>query len=920
MKIKLKAKKIFFLIIAITLITSLSVGIRMFIKTNNTINTKENYRAVNDANQEYQKLNVLVINIDPILYSITNTSLYPNNNGHPRVSEYFRQNNDVVIAELKEDFEYISNDYFDVQIVKEEWLNEFPQYTENIELSNGTSANRFDETTYLEKAASEYEDYGTWYTLWSNTHSMIDEYGKFDYNYLINKYNLIQRKNNGEFDMVWINSIYPASTFETIMVGQNPYYINGTSITKNCDNFIISGIYTGRRDSNLHRFSHSIEYIMERTFGQSFDRYATNAVDVTTDQGWQNLNLWERFILNRINAVGEKTGVGNVHLPFNGDSNNVNGNGWAYDYTNEDNVYSNWKDWEDNYPNLTNEMTLSNSSAWLEHPDNLALASDENKDPDRLYIRFWGNLMPHISGRYSDGHLNNWWKYIYSLDYITSVTEKGNTVKTVNAGEDIRVNLDLEYYSGDVENLSKIPEGDNIHIQNTDVVSFRNGVLYAKNQGQTDVEVFFDGKSTTYDIRVNGTYKTFTATFDQNTASAIGSNSLSCSTYGTTCTITLPSITAEDNEEVVGWAKYSDGSGDIYNPGDNFELSGNTTLFAITNSTNRVTSVTLDKNEMTIYVDEEFTLQETVLPPTADNKNVTWSSSNPEIATVNDGVVTGVGEGTAVITVTTEDGEKTSNCVVIVEAQEEDDEIRINEIHLIPNRADIEVGETIELEAEIIPADATNKSLVWESDNENVATVLNGVVKGLRSGTATIRAYSYDRNIVGMSSISVSEPVQSESQSETQSESRNESQSESQSQSQSKHESQSESNSQRESKESTIDKDEDICMPYITYSKSSETSEPVIAVLNVKNKTCTVITETYEFKENGEYEFKYIDVSGKEKTIVAKVDWIVHDKSDTVKNPPTGFKDVALIAIPLMILAAGGYVYIKRKNILFRKI
>lgn len=81
-----------------------------------------------------------------------------------------------------------------------------------------------------------------------------------------------------------------------------------------------------------------------------------------------------------------------------------------------------------------------------------------------------------------------------------------------------------------------------------------------------------------------------------------------------------------------------------------------------------VTGVTLDKSSVSIKKAEKVTLTATVAPEDASNKNVTWTSSNENVATVVDGVVTGVGVGSAVITVTTEDGEKTATCDVEVTA------------------------------------------------------------------------------------------------------------------------------------------------------------------------------------------------------------------------------------------------------------
>ena len=80
-----------------------------------------------------------------------------------------------------------------------------------------------------------------------------------------------------------------------------------------------------------------------------------------------------------------------------------------------------------------------------------------------------------------------------------------------------------------------------------------------------------------------------------------------------------------------------------------------------------VTGVTLNENSITINRFETYTLSATVLPNNATNKNVTWSSSNINVATVDsNGVVSSVASGSATITVTTVDGGFTAQCSVSV--------------------------------------------------------------------------------------------------------------------------------------------------------------------------------------------------------------------------------------------------------------
>lgn len=79
-----------------------------------------------------------------------------------------------------------------------------------------------------------------------------------------------------------------------------------------------------------------------------------------------------------------------------------------------------------------------------------------------------------------------------------------------------------------------------------------------------------------------------------------------------------------------------------------------------------VTGIALDKNNVTLDIGESVTLAATVTPENATNKTVTWRSSNTSIVTVNSGKITAIAPGSAVITATTNDSNKTANCNVTV--------------------------------------------------------------------------------------------------------------------------------------------------------------------------------------------------------------------------------------------------------------
>lgn len=154
-----------------------------------------------------------------------------------------------------------------------------------------------------------------------------------------------------------------------------------------------------------------------------------------------------------------------------------------------------------------------------------------------------------------------------------------------------------------------------------------------------------------------------------------------------------------------------------------------------------VSSVKLDKDSITLGIGGTETLTATVLPEKATNKAVVFTSSNPIVATVlPNGLVTGITKGEATIVVTTADGGFTASCRVKV------DDVAVSEVKLNKNTLILDVDETEELIATVLPENATNKVVYWTVSNPAVATVVNGMVYPLSKGKATITVTTLDGN------------------------------------------------------------------------------------------------------------------------------------------------------------------------------
>ncbi len=168
----------------------------------------------------------------------------------------------------------------------------------------------------------------------------------------------------------------------------------------------------------------------------------------------------------------------------------------------------------------------------------------------------------------------------------------------------------------------------------------------------------------------------------------------------------------------------------------------------------RVTGVHLSDTTKSLNLESRTQLTATVEPDNAANKNVTWSSSDGNVATVDEnGLVTAVGTGTADIAAETQDGGYTASCTVTVTGSTD---VRVNGISLNKNKLELSYKATEQLTADVQPVSASDKSVIWSSSNNEVASVdQNGVVTGIGKGIATITARTADGNLIATCQVEV---------------------------------------------------------------------------------------------------------------------------------------------------------------------
>ena len=454
-----------------------------------------NQGVINPPSTTKQVVKVLVVEINPHLNTIS---------GHPKVGDVlnFAGVERTCYNELVKDFEDSSDGFLEIQLASWEYLDAYPRYTKQIILENGSRSYQLDEQSYL--TAHGYYQTGSldWYE--ANVLGGLKKYLNYDdgYNYdysqIIDGLNLVNRRNNGEFDQVWVITIDPLWGYETIMVGRNAYPINSLiSISRDCDPFVIACSGFQRRDSAYHGHLHALEWILDRVYGGTkYDFYGENTISISTIEEYKKLNDWEKYVLTNYSNKGTLNGVGNVHFPWNADTNYD-----YYDCTNKvQTMYANWIDVD--LDNMGENIKTVNDSPWMKWDKNVALLSSqtENHDRGRLWPRYWLYLLPRKPGYTKDGYLKNWWKYFHSMNYITSLTTDQSNIN-IEAGEFLDLSYAARYIFDEVEQGTVVP-GNNVKISNTNIVGIVDNRIKALSKGETDIYYYRDGKGIKYHVSV----------------------------------------------------------------------------------------------------------------------------------------------------------------------------------------------------------------------------------------------------------------------------------------------------------------------------------------------------------------------------------------------------------------------------------
>jgi uncharacterized protein YjdB/beta-N-acetylglucosaminidase len=153
----------------------------------------------------------------------------------------------------------------------------------------------------------------------------------------------------------------------------------------------------------------------------------------------------------------------------------------------------------------------------------------------------------------------------------------------------------------------------------------------------------------------------------------------------------------------------------------------------------KVTEISISESAVNLNVGDESTLNYTIGPDDATNKEVEWISSNSDVVSVDNGKVIAKKTGTANITVKSKDTGISASCKITVTA-------RVESIELQKNSYTVIKGKKLTINPVIKPEYATNKEYTILSDDENIVKIENNVIVGVNEGKTNITFTTKDQN------------------------------------------------------------------------------------------------------------------------------------------------------------------------------
>jgi len=309
--------------------------------------------------------------------------------------------------------------------------------------------------------------------------NLAESQGKvsFDYNAMIDYYDLDTKRNSGAIDEVWVYAHPFAGMYESQLVGPGAFWWNSPPLDNpNLEKLlsVMGWNYERGLDCAVHSVGHRVESAIRHVYGR-------------WDCQNPEPNNWELFTRFDKDMPGQAH-IGNIHFPPNGQSD--------YDYSNTRYVITYADNWK-RYPILLDQTRNINCSEWgCTHLG---------------YMRWWFNQLPRYAG-VTDGILNNWWYYF--VDYEGAV-ERAEQLMSIDDKIDDKNNLLGDFrleqnYPNPFNPVTTIgygiPEIGKIELAIYDILGRRVCLLVNKTVNPGNYRIIWNGKNEMGEQLSNGIY------------------------------------------------------------------------------------------------------------------------------------------------------------------------------------------------------------------------------------------------------------------------------------------------------------------------------------------------------------------------------------------------------------------------------
>jgi hypothetical protein len=285
--------------------------------------------------------------------------------GSPKLNEYFNWNDPYKLTQqLIDDFREVSNGFVNYVISEKIEADGIPLKEDGFQYN--------------------YESY----VACIEDHNKCHYPDEVNYSLILDKYNVCEKLNKGLIDELWLWGGPWFGFYESRLAGPGAFWYNSPPLLNtSCNRLLpIMGFnYERGMAEALEAYAHRVESVMTKVYG-SWEPKETHA--------WNKFTLLDRDLPGR-------GGVGNAHNAVNASP------GTDYNRSDKRYVYSNADDWY-NYPNMTDKRRLLNCEEW--------------SCDDYEYLKWWYKHIPKAEG-FTDGILNNWWRYIVDFDNAMSITK-----------------------------------------------------------------------------------------------------------------------------------------------------------------------------------------------------------------------------------------------------------------------------------------------------------------------------------------------------------------------------------------------------------------------------------------------------------------------------------------------------------------